>query len=201
MLIYNLAMVDDRGSYWNINGVTKNSFESIDQEAKYLKLSHVAYKMIDEALLKGDIVRVTKPLQVDEVLPGEVQVLKVDPSDINSVRDSEIKRVRMLITPELASVAGLTFYRFTCLNNELSDKGFFITDDNREEKYLAMLETGDQKLIDKLEEYLNYKDEIHRVANLHEKFTIFFKDIKGLAEKEKIIELSNNFMEDYYSRF
>lgn len=43
----------------------------------------------------------------------------------------------------------------------LADRGFVITDDNREEKYLEVLETGNEELIDLLENYLIIRDEMY----------------------------------------
>jgi hypothetical protein len=200
-MIYEVASVEDKGSYWGVNGVTQHSFATADSEERYLRLSHVSAKLIKDALLDGQEVRINKPLQFGEVLPREVNVIKVDSGDMQSIRDSAIKRVRMLITPELASVSGLAFYGFMCLNNELADKGFFITEENREAKYLAILETGDEKLIQKLEDYLNYRDEISRVAALHKNFEALVKEIKNETSNEKITKLADDFMTDYYSRF
>lgn len=201
MMMYDVALVEDRGSYWEIQGVTQNSLNNIDNEFKYLKLSAVAGKIIKDALNDGHIVRVHKPLFASEVIPREVKIIKVAEDDIEEFKQAQIKRVRMLINPELASVSGLAFYGFICLNNELADKGFFITDQNRESKYLSILETGDEKLIAKLEDYLNYRDEISRVASLHKKFEKFRKDMKEETEKEKIQKIADDFMEDFYSRY
>lgn len=201
MLIYELASVEDRGSYWNVTGVTKNTFESVDKEAKYLKLSHAASKIIQDALVEGHEVRVIKPLSVDEVLPGEVQVLKIAEDDIAAFRNSAIRRVRMVVNPEFVSVSGLSFYGFICLNNELADKGFFITDENRESKYLAILETGDEKLIAKLEDYLNYRDEIGRTAAFYKSFEEFRRNVNNETDKDKITKLADDFLEVFYSRF
>lgn len=201
MILYEVALVEDRGSYWSVQGVTENSFATVDQDSKYLKLSAVSGKIIKDAMLGGDEVRIVKPLLGIEVLPREIKIIKAEEDDVESFKSSQIKRVRMLINPELASVSGLAFYGFICLNNELADKGFFITDQNRESKYLSILETGDEKLISKLEDYLNYRDEIGRVASLHKKFEKFRKDMKEETDKEKIQKLADDFMEDFYSRY
>lgn len=201
MMIYDVAMVDDHGSYWAVNGVTKNSFDNVDNENKFLKLSGVSAKLIQDAIMEGHEVRIAKPLLANEVLPNEVKILKTKEDDIVAIRNSHIKRVRMLINPEMASVSGLAFYGFTCLNNELADKGFFITDSNRESKYLSILETGDEKLIAQLEEYLNYRDEISRVSHLYKSFEQFRKNVMDETCPEKIQKLADSFMETYYSRF
>lgn len=201
MFTYELASVEDRGSYWMVTGVTKTSLDTADRAESYLKLSFVAYKLIQDAILEGHEVRIHKPLYASEVLPGEVKILKVAEDDISAQKASAIKRVRTLINPELASVSGLAFYGFMCLNNELADKGFFITDENRESKYLSILETGDEKLIQKLEDYLNYRDEIARVSALHKKFEAFRKNINNETDKDKITKIADDFMTDFYSRF
>ena len=200
-MMYDLAMVDDHGSYWEVNGVTQNTLSTQDLESHYLKLSAVSGEIIKKALLEGNGIRIYKPLATSEVIPTEIRVLKTDESDIASIRGATIKRVRMLVNPELASVSGLTYYGFMCLNNELADKGFFITEENREAKYLAILETGDEKMIEKLEQYLNYRDEISRVSALHKSFEALRKNILNEEDPEVIVKIANDFMDTYYSRF
>ena len=200
-MLYDLAMVDDRGSYWEVNGVTPNTLSNLDLDANFLKLSAVSSEIIKKAMTDGDAVRIYKPLFAKEVIPTDIKIIKNDESDIQSVQNATIKRVRMLVNPELASVSGLTYYGFMCLNNELADKGFFITEDNREAKYLAILETGDEKMIEKLEQYLNYRDEISRVSALHKRFEELRKNILNEDNSEVITKIANDFMDDYYSRF
>jgi len=106
----------------------------------------------------------------------------------------------MLANPTLASIAGLTMYGFIVLNNDLVNAGYAITNDNREEKYLAILETGDEALINKLEDYLNYKDEIERVAQLERKFAKYVTEINN-ALIEDIEGIQNKFLEDFYKTY
>lgn len=201
MMIYDLAMVDDRGSYWEVNGVTQNTLSTQDLESHYLKLSAVSGEIIKKALQEGDAVRIYKPLIANEVIPTEIKIIRNDETNLESVQNAYIKRVRMLVNPELASVSGLTYYGFMCLNNELADKGFFITESNREAKYLSILETGDEKLIEMLEEYLNYRDEISRVSALHKSFESFRKTVLAEDCTKNIEKLANDFMDSYYARF
>jgi hypothetical protein len=199
MMIYNMALVTDKGTHFEINGVTTNVASNIkNKEEHYLNLSSKAAEIIKEALNSGNNrINVYKPLKSMEVLPGEVIIEDIDPEDIRNVKSSEIKRIRVLITPELASISGIALYSWIMLNNELNSKGYFIYDGNREEVYLSILETGDEELINKLEEYLNYKDEIARVAQLNSKFSNIIKEIMTLTDKDEIIEKANKFIENY----
>lgn len=201
-MIFELACVVDRGTHWEVTNVTKNSLDNLaNRDEKFLKLSYIAYKCISDGLNAGKLVQIKKELTSDEVLPGEVTFTTL--GEVNTVqehRNAALSKVRMLINPELASIAGLTMYGFIVLNNDLVNAGYAITNDNREEKYLSILETGDEDLINKLEDYLNYKDEIERVSHLERRFTSFRADINN-AEIEDIEGIQNTFLEDFYSRY
>jgi hypothetical protein len=198
-MIYELAIVIDKGSYWEVTDVSQNTLDDVaNKDERILKLSYMAYEAIKEALVSGDKkVTIPKTLQSMEVLPGEVNVVDIDTDDITNVRLAQIARVRMLITPALASISALTSYSWIMLNNELNAKGYFIYDGNREEVYLSILETGDDVLIAKLEEYLNFKDEIARVAQLNTKFSNVIKDIMAIETKVSIVALADNFIKDH----
>lgn len=201
-IVYDLAIVEDRGSYWQVTNVTQNTLDNLaDREEKLLKLSHVSYRKIDEALSNHQTVRIPKTLKTEEVLPFELIIS--DPKDQDSLKDrrsAALAKVRMLITPELSKVSGLALYGFMVLNNDMINAGYAITAKNREEKYLEILETGDEELISKLEDYLNYKDEIERVAQLERKLSAFQKAINNAAEEE-IEELETKFLEDFYQNY
>lgn len=201
-MIYELALVIDKGTHWEVTNVTKNSLDNLaNREESMLKLSYVAYKQIKDALNEGKIAQITKEMMTDEVMPGEVRYININESDnITEHRNAALAKVRMLINPQLASIAGLTMYGFIVLNNDLVNAGYAITNDNREEKYLAILETGDEALINKLEDYLNYKDEIERVSQLERKFAKYSTEINNAAI-EDIEGIQNKFLEDFYIHY
>jgi hypothetical protein len=202
-IIYELAVVEDRGPYWQVTNVTKNTLDNLaNREEKLLKLSYVSYVKIEEALMNNKVVRIKKSMMTDEVLPGEFEVVNLGETDsLQEVRNAAIAKVRMLVTPNLAKISGFALYGFIILNNDLSNAGYFITNENREEKYLEILETGDEKLISKLEDYLNYKDEIEAVAQLERKFAAFRGEIRSAATPEEVIEIEQRFLERFYINF
>ena len=139
----------------------------------------------------------------EEVLPHEITI--VDPAtEINPLQHSKnacITKVRMLITPELSKIAGLALYSFTILNNDLASQGYFITDKNREETYLKILETGDERLVQLLEDYLNYRDEIEHVASLERKFSAFQTKVKAASTTDEVHDLEQAFLVDFYDLY
>jgi hypothetical protein len=199
-IIYELAMVIDCGTHWKVTNVTKNTLDNLaNRDEKLLKLSYMSYKKIEEALMSEKTVHISKNMMTDEVLPFEVEVKDSSiENPLQEIKNHSLTKVRMLVTPDLSKIAGLTLYGFMILNNDLINAGYAITNENREEKYLQILETGDEILISKLEDYLNYKDEIEKVAQLERKFSKFKNDVLSSSTVEDITEITNKFLENYY---
>ena len=200
MLIYELAIVEDRGTYWLVNGVTKNSFDNLaNREEKYLKLSYMVYKLIYDAIAEGKQVRISKSLQTDEVLPGEIQILEKQVDDLEYAKQSFISKIRSYVTPELSKIAGYTLYNFIELNNKLSAEGYFIHNGNREEKYIEIIESQNEELIETLEDYLAMKDEMDRVCSLKTKINIVTNNIKKASTVQEMQTLSDEFIASIYT--
>jgi ribosomal protein S17 len=202
-IIYDLATVQDRGSYWFVTNVTQNTLDNqAEKDEKILRLSYMSHQLIKQALMAGKKVHIHKTLQTGEVLPGEFDVVDLAETDpIQEARDSSVVKIRMLVTPDLSKISGFALYGFMILNNDLASNGYFITNENREEKYLEILETGDEKLIAKLEDYLNYKDEIEAVAHLERRFAAFRNEIRTATTVEEIKAIEERFLERFYANF
>jgi len=202
MKIYDLAVVEDRGSYWKVNNLVQNTMDSLaDKSEKMLKLSYMAHEIMKDAVLAGKAVHIPKAsLRSVEVLPGDFEIIDYTNDDeLEAAKKASVVKVRMLVQPILSKISGFALYGFITLNNDLSAGGYFITNENREEKYLAILETGDEKLIAKLEDYLNYKDELEDLASLERKFSKYQKEIKNLTSLEEIKSLEDRFLEDFFT--
>jgi len=203
-MIYELAIVEDRGPIWRVTNLTKNTLDNLaSREEKVLKLSYMSYKLMEQALSAGKTIHIQKSkLRTDEVLPGEFDVIDLAESDpIQQARDASTTKMRMLVTPELSKISGFALYGFMILNNDLINAGYAITNTNREEKYLEILETGDESMIAKLEDYLNYKDEIEAIANLERRFSAFKTSIRTASSELEIEDLESKFLERFYASY
>jgi hypothetical protein len=200
MLIYDVATVIDCGTYWRVTNVSKSNMDALSNpNENKLKLSSIAYDLIRNLLEQGKEVKIKKPLFTNEVLPGEIFIDEVE--DLQLQKNSSIIKIRMLVTPELSKISGFSLYGFMMLNNDLSSKGYFITDENREEKYLEILETNDESLIQKLEDYLNYRDEIDKLASLERMFSKFKSDVNESSTIEEVKKFEEIFLEKFYNNF
>jgi hypothetical protein len=85
------------------------------------------------------------------------------------------------------------------INNKFANKGIFITDDNKEESYIKIIETGDETLITDLEKYLILKDEIKKIEASKEEYYSIIKQLQNLTDandKESV----NKIVEEYLRR-
>lgn len=74
---------------------------------------------------------------------------------------------------------------FIDTNNILNADGYFITDKNKEEKYLEILETGDEDLIDVLEKFLMAKDRLSSVKTARTEFEDIIEDLKYTKDEDE----------------
>lgn len=115
----------------------------------------------------------------------------------------EISRQRKITQGKeyLNTRIGLTdmfgFVEFVILNNILMEKGYVITDTNRHEKYLEIVETGDMELIEKLEDFLEIRDSI---AFKYSWYNIYKEYVKKINKAESIKELQDIWV-DYIQTF
>lgn len=201
MMHYELAMVEDCGSHWLVKGTTYNTLDNIvNHNESYLNLSHMAYKIIDKGIQDNKEVRISKTLSASEVMPVDVQIVHEGIDDIDAARNAALTKVRSLVTPEMTKESGFTLYNFIMKNNFLASKGYFITDENREEKYIEIIETGDMDLIEQLESFLESKDALERANAMHKKLEKFKKDLTKLSEIADIKQAQDDLIASVYSR-
>jgi len=105
--------------------------------------------------------------------------IPIDESDIdttkllvytgNSLENKKFKAIRTMNQTNIAySIeTALDFYHFIIANNVLISRGYSITDANREEKYLEIIATQDDALIQMLEDYLQSKESLDIIAQNH----------------------------------
>jgi hypothetical protein len=89
--------------------------------------------------------------------------------------------------------------KFMILSNDFMSKGIFITDDNREECYIKIIEMGDESLIQKLEDYLNMKDSINIIQKKQEEYKKIIVQLQELEDKNNESEV-NQIVEEYLRR-
>lgn len=198
MLIYDLAYVEDKGAYFQVTGLTKNTLSNIiDTNSLQLRLSAKSYQIIKEALEKKQNIKITKRLRTNEVMADEIYVSDM-PNNLQTLKDLAMRSINTQLTHKAACLSAVGIVSFTIANNELINEGYFITNKNREEKYIEIIESGNEELIQLLEKYLIILDDIDLVNKFEKKCNFYIDKIKSAESEIEINKCMDDFFIDVY---
>jgi hypothetical protein len=68
----------------------------------------------------------------------------------------------------------------------LASQGLFLTDENREETYLNIINTGDEQLINALERYIEIKDSMDKIFIVYRGTCDFLKRLSMTDSMEEL---------------
>lgn len=189
-----LITIHDNGLNWSITNTRVESDDFVVNHELYYETNESFYKEIIE-LLKNYSIKVEK----DKLGKSSSHITKYDLILDNLDQTVLLKaKVRSKIIHALNTrftfIEIFKFYEFITINNLLIDKGFVITEKNREEKYLDIINTGDDSLISLLEQYLNIKDELSNILYWYDEYKNFCKKIEELSSPNEINEASQEIL-------
>lgn len=108
-------------------------------------------------------------------------------------------KARGIMGDELLIFKLVDFVTFMSLNNRFLEKGIVITDNNKEEAYIKIIETGDEDLITSLEKYLTIKDDIKVIEAKKDEYTSIINKLQTLSNKNDS-DAVNKIVEEYLRR-
>jgi len=191
--VYDVAEVKDMGTHYNVNYVTTNNMVYIYPGKSYVKLSSGAADLIRGELAKGNVVTFNKGIP-REILPSDIVTSEL--MDFERDKSLAQHKVGLLLDGYLASLSMIELftssYDFIKINNKLGSKGYFITEENWEQVYLAIINTEDDALIADLEKYLEALDSLSVVSSVYNKYKDFKKNLDSANTQEEIKDITDN---------
>jgi len=91
-------------------------------------------------------------------------------------------KARGILGDDLLIFKLVDFVSFMLLNNKFLRKGFNITEDNKEESYIKIIESNDETLINDLEKYIALVDDIKKIEEQKNNFTDIIKQLQVLSD-------------------
>ena len=90
----------------------------------------------------------------------------------------------------------MNFVEFMQLHDKFADKGIFITKENKEEKYIEILEMEDEQLLNDLEKYISIQE---KLGTIQESVDLYHSKIEALKELDDMndVDAVNNVVKDY----
>ena len=194
--IYHVAIFEKVSDELNqiINIETSVIRDLIGLKNNSIGVNNITAQIVETMFNQGKQVYYKSNCKSIELMPYDI-FSGDDVTDLNILRNQKLSDAKYCISHQQALVTGLMMFDFICINNELIDKGYVITDYNREDKYIEILEADDEDLVDKLERYLNARDAITRASFLENEYQKFYTDIKQAQTEEDILKTSSEFMQ------
>ena len=123
----------------------------------------------------------------------EARYEEIEGVDSSTIKGSALfecrTKFRGLMGEGLVIAKLLDFITLMNLNNKFAAMNIHITDDNREECYIKIIEKGEPSLIDDLEKYINLMDQIKLIEDKKDEYESLVKKIKSLDEVEDYSEI------------
>jgi hypothetical protein len=155
--------------YYKLNGekIVTNIWDAdavMLPQGDYVKVDAGSVVSLNTSIIKGDKVRLRAKTKLDKTLTEEDFV-------ITKVPKLEVERKKLMQTlseeskSSVALVSAIDFFEYLELFTQFLEKGVYITNKNREEKYLEVINTGDKDTIEALERYLEIRDNCLTATN------------------------------------
>ena len=129
-----------------------------------------------------------------------VEVEGIDASTYAGKAAMAVKtKLRGILGDDILTVKLIDFVTYINLNNKFSSKGIFVTDDNKEEAYIKIIETGDESLISDLEKFITIKDSLAELEAKKDEYTAIINKLRLLNDKNDEAAV-NSIIEEYLRR-
>lgn len=108
-------------------------------------------------------------------------------------------KVRGILNGDLLSFVIVDSVNFMLLHNKFLSRNVIITENNKEECYIKIIEMGEESLIEDLEKYINLKDKIKGIENIREEYNTILGKLRDLVDKNDRPAV-NSIVENYLRR-
>lgn len=192
---FELALVESfNKDYWIVKGITTSLIEGLLETQDRVRISYLTYLEIENALKDNKNVYINKNFTTPEVMPSDL-LIRDSNENITELKSFVLNKLENIIYPAQAKSLSFDILNFTLKNNILCSKGYFITDDNREEKYIEILEGGDKDLFKDLESYLESFDNLKNALYFENKIKQYKSDIENCLTKDEVLQKEQEFLE------
>lgn len=198
----------DRNIQWEVVRTETAMMDTLNLEELDYKLmdidSFAVYEYINENLRDGKIVYIPKYLE-GELTVDKVIIAEDENPLILYKRTCVIKLKDYVYNLRLTPEYILDMYRFIVINNWMIANGYFITNENREEKYMEIItsiseiedEEESEAKINKLEQYLNLMDKLASDNNIIISMDEAVDNIIKAETSDEVTYIFNSYMAQF----
>lgn len=175
---FELLLVKDCGECWEVQGITYSSALLANPTLITLKATYLTILDVKRYLSEGKTIKISKYIEFTEAQPKDLIISDVD--ELTLQKNIAINNINSLMHQTIIGVCVIDAMNFLQSYMQLLNNGIFITDSNREDKYLEIIEKSQEYLEpEPLSDNTTFEEEQQYLDNKH-KFTIAQENLKNL---------------------
>jgi len=179
-----IAQVELEGDSYKIVSILTSSIAR-EKGKRYFQLSS---PLANDILIHMDRGK-TAYFPKDKKTIKQEDLIYQESTDLDVRKNNEVSKYMRMISNLFVNMTFMDFFEFVVANNKFCTRGIFITDDNREEEYLKIINTGDIDLIENLERFLESFDTLKEVSKRYSKIRDLIHAINDCQSIEELEEL------------
>lgn len=186
-----LIIIDKGDTYW-ITGAGIQPEDFIPDKTVHVLPYHdkILFDKIRE-LIKTNKVEYEKPLQ-GKLVEDDLIVTPLDQFELD--RERFFTKGMEYMSSRIKVGSLFDFFNFIVSNNKLLDKGYVITDENRVDKYLEVVDAGNDDLIETLETFLTSRDRLMEHSGFYNIWKKYNDAIETSYDVEEMRDLYKEFV-------
>lgn len=186
----------DKGLYNLVTGMTQSDIivEAPITDRVVLEVyDTLVYETIQELFLQGKQIKIPKGLSVISV----ADLIIEENNELEITRNSAEVRIMNFVNKRIGTVYNYHLFTFNLLNNYMITQGIIITEENSNMKYLEILQSENQDLINNLEKFLEVKSKIDEYTTLFNDSQLCLNNIDESQSIDEIEGFINNFISSW----
>lgn len=185
-----LLKIHDLGNNWLITDYTFYHNDQPVDPLLYRVVDEPLYRQILE-LLKTNNIQFSK--EVNNLTLDDLILIPIE-NPLDKYKYDAIMKLENFVGDRIRPFEMFKFFNFLRLHDMFYMKGIIITDTNREEEYLKIIEKQDTEEIKLLEEYLYLRDDISENGFLYSRYKESKSEIEAAANEEETDSIVISFL-------
>jgi len=189
------AQLSEFGSYYLVTDIMLSEVKYVIPTEKYQALpTEVALKLKTE-INAGNVVKIEKefidnPKSKD--IPFDNFTIE-EPVELEMKKSAVRAKANSRLSAYSATINALDIYDFFVITGKLTASGFNVLDEeNKEEIFLEIINTGNENLISDLERFLETKDKLDKISKKHRGLIQYFKEVDECETEEELKDVIAN---------
>jgi hypothetical protein len=192
--IFNVQL-SEVGNVYRVNNVILSEAKYILPNAKYIAVPNQVALSLKNELNNGKVISINKDLidnPESKDIPLENFIIE-KPKTLDQKKSAARASVHSRISAYTALLTGFDILEFWLITGKLESMGFNVMDENnKEDIFLSIINTGNEDLITDLERFLEIKDVFDNMMKKYRGLKQYFREINECDSEEELQDVINS---------